>query len=166
MRNVVLGVGVSLDGYIARRDGSVDWLKPDPEYDFMAFFRTIDVAIMGRKAYDVFKQGPQLGIETYVYSRLVPAGTHDGAEFTNSAPSDLVKLLKTAPGKNIWLAGGGQIAHEFLKHDLVDQIDLGMVPVLLGDGVPLFPPGFPQRSFQLASQRRYASGMLALSYAR
>src|SRR5215469_7201493 len=107
MRNVVLGAGISMDGYIARPDGSVDWLKPDPEYDFSAFFKTIDVAIMGRKTYDVFKQGPRLNFETYVYSRAIPAGKNDSVEFTSVAPSDLVKLLKSAPGKNIWLAGGG-----------------------------------------------------------
>ncbi len=155
-----------MDGYIARPDGSVDWLKPDPEHDFSAFFKTVDVAIMGRKTYDVFKQGPSLNLETYVYSRTLPAGKTDGVEFTNVAPADLVKLLKSAPGKNIWLAGGGEIAREFLREDLVDQIELGLVPVLLGEGIPLFPPGFPQRTFKLASQQNYRSGMLAISYTR
>lgn len=166
MRKVVLGAGMSLDGYIARLDGSVDWLKPDPEYDFGAFFKTIDAAIMGRKTYDVFKQGPQLNMDTYVYSREQPAGRRDGVEFTSMDPSDLVRVLKAGQGKNIWLAGGGEMAREFLKADLVDQIDLGLVPVLLGEGIPLFPAGFPQREFKLASQQAYKSGMLALSYSR
>lgn len=166
MRSVVLGAGISIDGYIARLDGSVDWLTPDPDYDFGAFFQTIDVAIMGRKTYDVFKTGPSLNMETYVYSRTQSAGRRDGVEFTTVSPSALVKELKAKPGKNIWLAGGGEMAREFLKEDLVDQIDLGIKPVLLGEGIPLFPPGFPQRNLKLASQKTYQSGMVTISYAR
>lgn len=166
MRKVVLSAGISLDGYIARRDGSVDWLVPDPEYDFSAFFKTIDVAIMGRKTYDVFKKGPSLNMETYVFSRAAPAGMRDGVEFVSGSGAGLINELKSKPGKNIWLAGGGELAREFFKEDLVDQIDLGVLPVLLGEGIPLFPTEFPQRNFKLASHRSYPNGLLAISYAR
>lgn len=166
MRNVVLSAGISLDGYIARRDGSVDWLTPDPALNLSVFFNAVDVAIMGRKTWDVFKKGPPLNMETYVFSRSEPAGKRDGVEFTSVAPTDLVKLLKAAPGKHIWLAGGGELALDFFKEDLVDQIDLGLLPVLLGDGIRLFLSGFPQRNFKLAGQRAFKNGMLTLSYTR
>lgn len=165
MRQLVLGAGVSIDGYIARPDGSTDWLKPDPEYDFTAFFKTVDAAIMGRKTWDVFRNGPPLNMPTYVYTRSLPAGVRDGIEFGCAAWSE-VREMKARPGKNIWLAGGGEIAREFLKEDLVDRIDLGIIPVLLGEGIALFPPGFPQRNWKLASQRSYKNGMLAVSYVK
>lgn len=163
MRSVVLAAGMSLDGYIARTDGSVDWLKPDPDHDFNAFYQTIDTAIMGRKTWDIFKKGPSLNMPIYVYSRTVPAGRQEGAEF-GSATADEVRELKSRPGRNIWLAGGGEVARLFLKDDLVDRIELGIVPVLLGEGIPLFPPGFPQRNFKLVSQKTYKSGTLAVAY--
>lgn len=166
MRNVVLSAGISLDGYIARRDGSIDWLTPDPALDFSVFFNAVDVAIMGRKTYDVFKKGPPLKMETYVFSRTEPAGRRDGVEFMSGSATSLVRNLKARQGKHIWLAGGGELALDFLKEDLVDQIDLGVIPVLLGEGIPLFLSGFPQRNFKLAGQRAFKNGMLTVSYTR
>src|ERR1700735_3837225 len=101
MRNVVLSAGISLDGYIARRDGSVDWLTPDPALDFSVFCNAVDVAIMGRKTRDVFKKGPPLNMETYVFSRTEPAGRREGVEFMSGSGAALVRDLKAKPGKHI-----------------------------------------------------------------
>jgi dihydrofolate reductase len=166
MRNVVLSAGISLDGYIARPDGSLDWLTMDPALDLSVFFTAVDVAIMGRKTYDAFKKGPPLNMEMYVFSNSLPGGMRDGAMFLSGSPAPLIQQLKARQGKHIWLAGGGEMALACLKEDLVDQIDLGLMPVLLGDGVPLFPSGFPQRNFKLAGQRAFKNGMLTLSYTR
>jgi dihydrofolate reductase len=77
-----------------------------------------------------------------------------------------VERIRKQPGKDIWLMGGGEIAREFLKEDLVDELYLGIVPVLLGEGIPLFPSGFPQREFTLTENKTYSLGLIALKYER
>jgi len=168
-RNVVLGVALSLDGYIARRDGSVDWLIMDPEIDFRAYTAGFDVVIAGRKTLDPSNSrgGGGMGkMACYIFSRSQPPGKRNGAEYVNRPPADLICELKAKPGKDIWLMGGGELAHEFLKEDLVDRMDLGLMPVLLGDGIPLFPRGFPQRNFTLTKFQPYKSGIVMASYLR
>src|SRR6267143_1268394 len=119
MRKVVLGLGISLDGYIARPDGAVDFLFMPKDYSMGPFFATVDEAIMGRKTYEV-------GLKM----------------------------------------GGGELARDFLKDDLVDELYIGIVPVLIGEGIPLFPGGFPQREFSLLENKTFSKGMIALKYAR
>jgi dihydrofolate reductase len=172
MRKVVLGLGISLDGYIARLDGSVDFLFMPKDYSMGPFFRTIDTAIMGRKTYDDgLKMGGGssfVGSSTtyYVMSRSQPAGERGGVIFTNQTPTELIAQIRKGGGKNIWHMGGGELAREFLKADLVDEIYLGVVPVLLGEGLPLFPSGFPQRNFALLENKSYSKGLIALKYER
>jgi dihydrofolate reductase len=172
MRKVVLGVGISLDGYIARLDDSVDFLFMPKDYSMGPFFRTIDTAIMGRKTYD---PGLRMGGASsfsgssttyYVMSRSQPPGERGGVIFTNQAPAELIAQLRKCGGKNIWHMGGGELAREFLKADLVDEIYLGVVPVLLGEGVPMFPSGFPQRNFALLENKTYSKGLISLRYER
>lgn len=174
-RSVVLGVAVSLDGYIARRDGSVDWLREprlmDPEIDLGSYAKTFDVVIAGRKTLDLpdNKSGgasPMGKMDCYIFSRSKQPGKRRGVEYVNQAPSELIRELKTRPGKDIWLMGGGELAREFLKEDLVDRMDLGIMPVLLGEGIPLFPQGFPQRDFVLEKFQAYKSGIVRATYAR
>jgi dihydrofolate reductase len=172
MRKVVLGLGISLDGYIARPDGSVDFLFMPKDYSMAPFFATVDVGIMGRKTLDVglkMSGGETIasyGLTCYVVSRSHPAGQRHGAFFTHQTPSALVNELRKCPGKNIWLMGGGELARDFLKADLVDELSLGVVPVLLGDGIPLFPSGFPQRDFKLIENKSYSKSLIALRYER
>jgi len=146
MRNVVLGLGITIDGYIARLNGAVDFLFMPKDYSMAPFFKTIDTAIMGRKTLDVaLKMGGSFGssMPTYVFSRSKPPGERDGIVFTNESPAALISKLRKRPGKNIWFMGGGELARDFLTADLVDELHLGVVPVLLGEGIPLFPAGFP-----------------------
>jgi dihydrofolate reductase len=170
MRKVVLGVGTSLDGYIARPDGSVDFLFMPKDYSMAPFFKTIDAAVMGRKTYDVAMKmggvsyGPK--IATYVFSRSLPPGERQGLTFVNQPPTKLIDGLRKRPGKDIWLMGGGELARDFLKADLVDELYLGIVPVLIGEGIPLFPAGFPQREFELLENKTYSKGLIALKYKR
>jgi len=168
VRKAVLGLGISLDGYIARPDGSVDFLFMPRDYSMADFFATIDCAIMGRKTFDVArKQGGGFGtMESYVLSRSQPPGKREGVTFSNEAPADLIHRLRKNKGKDIWLMGGGELAREFLKADLVDELYLGIVPVLLGEGIPLFPAGFPQRDFSLLENKSYSRGLISLKYER
>ena len=168
MRKVLLAAGISLDGYIARPDGSFDFLFVPKGFSMEPFFRTIDAEIMGRKTYEAsVKAGAKYGSkQCFVYSRSMPPGERDGVVFTRKSPAQLVAEIRKRKGKNISLAGGGEMAREFLKADLVDEIDLGVVPVLLGDGIPLFPAGFPQRNFALIENKTYSRGLIELKYRR
>jgi dihydrofolate reductase len=170
-RNVVLAVAVSLDGYIARSNGSVDWLIMDPTIDLGAYGKAFDVIVAGRKTLDIEQPsggggGPFSKMACYIFSRTKPPGKHGRAEYVNRSPGEFVRDLKALPGKDIWLMGGGELAREFLKEDLVDGMDLGIIPVLLGEGIPLFPSGFPQRNFTLVSHRAHPSGIVRAVYAR
>ncbi len=170
VRKVVLGLGISLDGYIARRDGAVDFLFMPKDYSMGPFFKSIDTAIMGRKTYDVAMKmgGGGFGgsMTNYVMSRSLKPGERDGLIFTNQSPEALVVELRKHRGKDIWLMGGGELARDFLKADLVDELYLGVVPALLGDGLPLFPSGFPQRNFALVENKTFSRGLIALKYRR
>jgi dihydrofolate reductase len=105
-------------------------------------------------------------MKTYVFSHSKPAGERDGVVFTNRSPAVIVRELRKGRGKDIWLMGGGELVREFLKADLIDELYLGIVPRLIGEGIPLFPSGFPQRDFSLVENKTYAKGMIALKYRR
>lgn len=175
-RKVVLAVAVSLDGYIARPNGAVDWLIEDREIDLdlRAYGEIFDVIVAGRKTLD-YPEGqketkgsasPWGKMECYIFSRSKAPGKRGGVEYVNESPSALVRRIRERPGKDIWLMGGGELAREFLKEGLLDRMDLGIMPVLLGEGVPLFPQGFPQRNFALEQIQTYKSGIVRASYAR
>jgi dihydrofolate reductase len=171
MRKVVLGLGISLDGYIARLNGSVDFLFMPKDYSMASFFRAIDIAVMGRKTYEVSLKmgGGSFGsssLTSYVMSRSMTAGNRGGVIFTNQSPAALVAEIRERSGKDIWLMGGGELARDFLKADLVDELYLGVVPSLLGEGLPLFPSGFPQRDFALLENKTFSKGFLSLQYKR
>jgi dihydrofolate reductase len=171
MRKVILGLGISLDGYIARPDGSVDFLFMPKDYSMGPFFKTIDVALMGRKTYDaVLRLGggkyDSQGMASYVFSHVLPPGEHDGVIFTNDSRKNIVETLRKSKGKHIWLMGGGELVRDFLKDDLVDELYIGIVPILIGEGLPLFPSGFPQREYSLLENKTFSRGLIALKYAR
>lgn len=169
-RNVVLAVAVSLDGYIARSDGRVDWLIDDPTVDLRAYAKQFDVIVAGRKTIDVEKSsgggGPFGKMSCYIFSRTRQPGKRGGAEYVNRSPGEFVRDLTALPGKDIWLMGRGELAREFLKEDLVDRMDLAIMPVLIGEGIPLFPPGFPQRNWTLVRHEAHPSGIIRAIYAR
>jgi len=178
MRKVILLAGITLDGHIARPDGSVDYLVMTKEgsADMTRFFATIDTIVMGRKTLDAVVamtgssyQAPN-GVPTYVFSRTRPPGERDGVVFTNQSPkawlSRMSRKIPARPGKHICHMGGGELARSFLQADLIDELFLGVVPILLGSGLPLFPSAFPQRDFVLVENKTYAKNQIALTYRR
>src|ERR1039458_2689310 len=143
-RKVILGFGISLDGYIARRNGAMDFLVIDKEGEALMadFFARIDTTIMGRKTAaataEMRKSGeiPEMpGITNYVFSRRWKPGKRDGFEVVTGSLTAFVKKLKRRPGKDIYLGGGGELARSFLQEDLVDALFIGVGPILLGDGI-------------------------------
>ena len=171
MRSVVLGLGISVDGYIARPDGSVDFLFMPRDYSMAEFFAGIDTAVMGRRTFDKAREmggdpSSYGSMKVYVLSRTQPAGEREGVVFTRESPARLVGRIRKRPGKDIWMMGGGEAALGFLAADLIDELYLGVVPVLLGEGIPLFRSGFPQRDFRLIENRTYSRGLIGLRYRR
>jgi dihydrofolate reductase len=174
-RKVILGFGISIDGYIARRNGAMDYLAIDKEGEALmaAFFAKIDTTIMGRKTAaataEMRKSGeiPDMpGMSTYVFSRRWKPGKRDGFEVVGGSLTAFVRKLKRRKGKDIYLGGGGELCRSFLQEDLVDELYLGLGPILLGDGIPGFPPKFPQRNFKLTECESYPNGSVGLRYER
>ena len=174
MRKVKYAVGASLDGYIASPDGSVAWLErvasraKGEDYGMGEFFKGIDTVLMGRKTYDIAVQmgvkGGYPNNKTYVFSRSLPPGERDGVEFVSTDPGELVRHLRNEPGKDIWLCGGGELARELLKADALDEIVVGIAPVLIGEGRPTFPPGYPETDLDLTECKQYPGGLVSLTY--
>jgi dihydrofolate reductase len=171
MRKIVLGLGISLDGHIARPDGSVDFLFMPKDYSMGPFFKTVDTALPGRKTYEVglrMSGGSfsNYGLTCYVFSRTLSPGERPGVTIVNESPKSFVASLRKQKGKNIWHMGGGELAREFLKDDLIDELYIGIVPKLIGEGIPLFPGGFSERRFRLLENKTYSQSLISLTYER
>jgi dihydrofolate reductase len=171
MRKVVLGIGISLDGHIARPDGSVDFLFMPKDYSMAPFFKRVDTAVMGRKTYEagLKMSGGKVsnwGMQCYVFSSSLGGGELDGLTIVKDPPKKFVAELRKKKGKDIWLMGGGELTREFLREDLVDELYLGVVPTLIGEGIPAFPTGFPERKFALTENKTFSKGLIALRYER
>jgi len=174
MRKVILGAGITLDGYVARPNGSVDYLVMTKEGSALmaSFFAKIDTILMGRKTLDAaiammggsFKS--PVDIPHHVFSRTQPPGERDGVVFTNQSPAAWLRKIRARPGKHIFHMGGGELAQSFLKADLIDELFLGIVPILLGCGLPFFPASFPQRDFTLVENKTYSKSQISLTYRR
>lgn len=138
-------VAMSLDGFIAGPKGEYDWIVMDPSIDFGALFKQFDTLVMGRKTYEPLiaegGHGAQPGVEVIVFSNTLPAATHPGVRIVNDDPREAVAALKKKPGRDIWLFGGGQLFRTLLSAGLVDTVEVAVMPVLLGEGIPLLPPG-------------------------
>ena len=142
MRRIILNIACSLDGYIAREDGSIDWLPTDGgDFGMKKFMNSIDTVLLGRTTYEQILtfdcDYPYANKKSYVFSRNSGTENKNNVEFV----SDMIgfsKKLVESPGKDIWLVGGGEIISVFLKAGLIDEVILSMVPIVIGSGIPLF----------------------------
>ncbi|MBD7915701.1 dihydrofolate reductase [Clostridium sp. Sa3CUN1] len=144
-RKVILYIAVSLDNYIARENGDVDWLigdgsNPNMDNGYEDFYKTIDVVILGKSTYDQvigWGEYPYKNCESYVYTRK-EIKDNEYIKFINEDPRNLISKLKEKPGKDIWIVGGADIVDLFLKQDLIDEFIIATIPTILGSGIPLF----------------------------
>ena len=171
-RNVIVHIGTSADGYIARPDGDLEWLpsRPAPAgfYGMNAFMRSIDTKLLGRKTYEEsLRMGAKFdsGSRTIVFSRHAPpADVPSGVEFVSSAIGPFVSRLREQPGKDIWLMGGGELIASFLDERVIDEFVISVVPVFIGEGIPLIARGHRQTPLELLSNERFEDGVVQLHY--
>lgn len=176
MRKVILSAALSIDGCIARPDGSFGFIPPPSasskaDQSLAELFASVDVIAMGRKTVDDVRrhsgEPPPVGSgATYVFSRTETPGERDGLIYTNQPPHEWLEEIRGREGKNIFLMGGGELARSFLADDLVDEMLLAIIPVLIGDGIRLFAGGFPQRDFALLESDPGSDGLVTLRYQR
>src|SRR6058998_2877895 len=171
-RNVIVHIGTSADGYIARPDGDLEWLtsRPKPEgfYGMSAFMRSIDTKLLGRKTYEEsVRRGATFDSKSryVVFSRHAPpADAPSGVEFVNGAIGPFVSRLRGHPGKDIWLMGGGEIIASFLDAHAIDEFVISVAPVFIGDGIPLIARRDRHMPLDLYSSDRFEDGVVQLHY--
>jgi dihydrofolate reductase len=165
MRRVRYFVASSLDGFLARPDGSVDWLFTDQDYGREAFFATIGVAVMGRKTYDKARELGQTGfagMENFVFSHRPEVS--DKVKFVSGDVTAWLNEIRLREGKDIWLVGGGDLVRQFLEARAVDEIVLTIHPRLLGAGLPALPAPFPEMELEMFGVTPYESGLVQVIY--
>jgi dihydrofolate reductase len=170
MRSVRYGVAMSLDGYIAGPNGEFDWIVMDPHIDFEALSSRFDTYVMGRKTFEVTRamagDAPPspAGVRTIVISRTLRRDQYPDVTISADLAATMGELRETS-GKDIWLYGGGELFRSALEQGFVDGVDVAVIPVLLGSGIPLLPPTQRRVTLVLKGHRLYSkSGIMSLDY--
>lgn len=177
MRKIIVHIATSADGFIARKDGGIDWLdRPTPkgvDYGLAAFYKSIDTILYGRKTYDVAVKFVEDGIQiphddrvrNYVFSRRrLPKKILPGFEFVKEPIKKFTKRLRAQKGKNIWMMGGGGLIASFLDAGEIDEFVISVIPVFIGEGIPLIAPRHRTVPLKLLSTKKFSDGVVALHY--
>jgi dihydrofolate reductase len=169
MRLVRFGGAMSLDGYIAGPHGEHDWIVMDPEIDFNGLMQQFDTFLIGRRTFDAMgrmgnsAKSPS-GIQNIVLSRTLKQDDYPDVRIEPDAVR-LVTELREKPGKDIAIFGGGDLFRSLLQAGLVDRIEMSLIPVLLGGGIPLLPSPSGRAKLSLRNQRVYqTTGTIGLEY--
>jgi dihydrofolate reductase len=171
-RKIIVNIATSADGYVARRDGSLEWLtkRPSPKgfYGLPEFERSTDAKILGRKTFDrAVQMGARFSADAvrYVFSRQpAPASVPPGVQFVTESISGFATRLLAQPGKNVWMMGGGEIIGSFLDEGAIDEFIITVVPIFIGDGIPLIPPRHRDVALGLLGVQQFTDGVVQLHY--
>jgi len=171
MRKLILYIACSLDGYIAQPGDDLSFLDPfqveGEDYGYQQFASQIDTVIMGRRTYDwLMEQVPEFphkNWDAYILTKT-PRPAEGNIQFYTGSLPKLIEDIRSSPGKNIFCDGGAQVVNAFLKHELIDELIISVIPTLLGDGIRLFQEGRPTQNVELLDQKAYANGLLQLHY--
>ncbi|MDF3054367.1 MAG: bifunctional deaminase-reductase protein [Gammaproteobacteria bacterium] len=167
-RRIVLSIATSIDGYIARTDGRLDWLFTDHDYGHRVFYDSIDATLMGHNTYrQLLTQGhfPYAEKRNYVFAKG-HAARLSNVTIIKSNAIEFIRQLKAQPGKDIWLVGGCQLNDLLLTHDLIDKVILSIHPLILGQGIPLFSEGLNELKLALLNTQAWENGLVQLTLER
>jgi dihydrofolate reductase len=174
-RKIIVYIATSADGYIARPDGSVEWLNRPltvGDYGMGAFFKSIDTILWGRKTYEPTALGKSnkgggfyAGVKNYVFSHRAAESRAPGVEFVNAPVAAFAKRLRATPGKDIWMMGGAGIIGSFLDAGELDEFIIHVIPTFIGEGIPLVQPRHRTVPLQLLSTKARPDGVVRLHYA-
>jgi dihydrofolate reductase len=159
---------MSLDGFIAGPQGEFDWIPNEPEIDWGAFMARFDTMLIGRRSYEAALAAPGGNtlpeMATFVFSRTLRPKDHPQVTIVGTNLDHTIEELRGGSGKEIWLFGGGQLFRSLLERGYVDVVEVGLIPILLGRGIP-FLPGLDHRArLRLADTRQYPTGIMLLTY--
>lgn len=172
-RNIVVYIATSADGFIARPDGDVAWLdrpRTKGNYGMGEFFKTIDTILWGRKTYakgiemGMKGGGYGPGIKNYVFSRRPQESLVAGFEWINEPVKTFAQRLRAQPGKDIWMMGGAGIIASFLDEGEIDELSIHVIPILIGEGIPLVQPRHRSIPLKLLSSKIFPDGVVHLNY--
>jgi len=169
LRKVTFGGASSLDNYLAGQDDSMDWLLWSDELKvFMAeYWKAIDTILMGRRTYEISRRmggGGSSSMATYVFSRTLPSGSDPGVTIVGTDAGEFVRDLKSQPGKDICLMGGGVLATSLFEAGLVDEVGFNIHPVLLGSGIPALHPMTRRIALELVTSQPFQNGCVLVTY--
>jgi dihydrofolate reductase len=176
-RRIIVYIATSADGYIARPDGDIEWLNRRPhdyDYGMKEFYGSIDTILWGRGTYDWLldysrKHGtPGSLFDTtrtnYIFSRTPPAQPADGVQFVTEPVKAFAERLRASPGNHIWMMGGAGLIGSFLDAGEIDEFDIHVMPVFIGEGIPLVAPRHRDVLLRLRSSQSYPDGVVRLQY--
>jgi dihydrofolate reductase len=170
MRKIIVYIATSADGFIARPDGDIGWLERPRvagTYGMDEFYQSIDTVLMGRKTYDLalkMRQSSYPGKRNCVFSKTPRKSTIPEVEFVSEDAGEFAKRLRATPGKAIWLCGGGELIGSILDAGQVDEFIIHVIPILIGEGIPLLHPRHRSVPLALLSARSYPDGVVRLHY--
>jgi dihydrofolate reductase len=168
MKRIRYSVAMSLDGYIAGPNGEADWIVMDPDFDFAELWAQFDTLLMGRRTYEAavarLGESSMQGFKVIVASRTLRPEDHPKITVISEVTREAIHALRTQSRKDIWLMGGGEFFKLLLSLHEVDTVEVSVIPVILGEGIPLLPPPTRQTNLKLTSHKAYRSGTVSLAY--